>query len=47
MGSLFRLNYEITLRDGASEKEFIDKLRCHNGNLEISIAQETNAVSDL
>ena len=47
MGSLFRLGYAITLREGASEKEFIDKLRCHNGNLEISISQAEIAASDL
>ena len=44
MGSLFRLTYEIRLRDPAREKEFLDKLRCRNGNLEISISsQETPA----
>lgn len=43
MGSLFKLTYRITLQDAAKEKEFIDKLRCRNGNLEISIVkQETN-----
>lgn len=43
MGSLFKLNYNITLKDIAKEKEFIDALRCRNGNLEISISrQETN-----
>jgi hypothetical protein len=43
MGSLFRLQYQITLRDEKKEKEFIDALRCRNGNLEISIArQEAN-----
>ena len=44
MGSLFRLTYEIRLADPAREKEFLDKLRCRNGNLEISIStQETPA----
>lgn len=44
MGSLFRLTYELRLRDPAREKEFLDKLRCRNGNLEISISsQETPA----
>ena len=44
MGSLFRLIYNLTLRSGAKEKELIDKLRCRNGNLEISVSkQETNA----
>lgn len=37
MGSLFRLQYNITLKDTTKEKEFLDKLRCRNGNLEISI----------
>ncbi len=38
MGSLFKLTYHITLKDSSQEKEFIDELRCRNGNLEISIA---------
>ncbi|MCI5647873.1 MAG: DUF4956 domain-containing protein [Fusicatenibacter sp.] len=45
MGSLFRLTYHLTLKDAAKEKEMIDKLRCRNGNLEITIsAQETAAM---
>lgn len=40
MGSLFKLNYNITLKDLSKEKEFIDELRCRNGNLEISIARQ-------
>ena len=44
MGALFKLKYDITLRDAAKEKEFIDQLRTRNGNLEISLCQaETNA----
>ncbi len=43
MGSLFRLTYNLTLRRSNSEKELIDKLRCRNGNLEITVSrQETN-----
>lgn len=43
MGSLFKLQYHITLKDNLKEKEFIDALRCRNGNLEISICrQEVN-----
>lgn len=43
MGSLFRLTYYIRLKETDKEKEFIDKLRCRNGNLEISISnQERN-----
>lgn len=35
MGSLFKLRYEIVLKDSLKEKEMIDALRCRNGNLEI------------
>ncbi len=37
MGSLFKLTYEIEMKDFSKEKEFIDQLRCRNGNLEITI----------
>lgn len=43
MGSLFKLTYSITMKDLSAEKEFIDAVRCRNGNLEVSISrQETN-----
>jgi hypothetical protein len=35
MGSMYKLTYRLTLKDANREKEFIDKLRCRNGNLEI------------
>lgn len=45
MGSLYRLTYHLTLKDPAREKEMIDKLRCRNGNLEITVSrQETTAM---
>lgn len=47
MGSLFRLNYQLTLKDGANEKAFIDALRCHNGNLEIALLQGESVSSEL
>lgn len=47
MGSLFRLTYDLTLRSPACEKELIDKLRCRNGNLEISVSSQETAVSEL
>ena len=46
MGFLFKLNYEIYLKDVSREKEFIDKLRTRNGNLEISIANYQTPVTD-
>ena len=47
MGSLFRLTYDLKLRDAAREKEMIDKLRCRNGNLEISVSRQETMVTEL
>ena len=47
MGSMFRLTYNLTLRDVALEKEMIDKLRCRNGNLEITVAIQETATAEL
>lgn len=38
MGSMFKLTYEVVLKNDSDEKEFIDAVRCRNGNLEISIS---------
>lgn len=37
MGTLYELTYLVGMKDGVSEKEFIDSLRCRNGNLNISL----------
>ena len=47
MGSMFRLTYDITLRDVKREKEFIDKLRERNGNLEIMVSREESQSAEL
>lgn len=47
MGSMFRLTYNITLRDAAKEKEMLDALRCRNGNLEISVSRQDTSVTEL
>lgn len=47
MGSLFRLTYNITLKDTALEKEFIDALRCRNGNLEITMSRQEASAYEL
>lgn len=43
LGSLYELSYDITMNPDASEKDFIDALRCRNGNLNIvlGIAADT------
>lgn len=35
MGSLYELHYNIEIKGGAIPKEFLDQLRCRNGNLNI------------
>ncbi len=47
MGSMFKLSYEIELKNTAHEKEFIDELRTRNGNLEIIITKQELFVNTL
>ena len=47
MGSLFKLTYDLTLKDPAQEKSLIDQLRLRNGNLEISLGHQDNAAATL
>lgn len=47
MGSMFRLTYNLTLRSSSVEKELIDKLRCRNGNLEITVSRQETMASEL
>ncbi len=47
MGSLYKLNYQITMKNAMLEKEFIDAIRCRNGNLEVSIASDINLNTEL
>lgn len=47
MGSLFRLTYNLTLRCEGKEKELIDKLRCRNGNLEITVSRQETVIGEL
>jgi len=40
MGSLYELTYLVRLKSSSMPKEFIDELRCRNGNLNILICRE-------
>ena len=42
MGTLFELTYLISLKGAGMSKEFIDALRCRNGNLSIICGRETD-----
>ena len=47
MGSLYRLTYNLRLKDPESEKALIDGMRCRNGNLEIVCSCRTSASEEL
>lgn len=47
MGSMFRLTYDIILKNHKDEKELIDKLRCRNGNLEITVSKQATVNTEL
>jgi uncharacterized membrane protein YhiD involved in acid resistance len=47
MGSLFKLQFVVDLKDAKNEKAFIDALRTRNGNLEISIMKKEDAINEL
>lgn len=42
-GALFNLNYTIQLEKDCAQKEFLDELRCRNGNLAISLTLDNTA----
>ncbi len=47
LGSLNKLSYDITLRAPGTEKALIDAIRCRNGNLEISLAEQSTEANEL
>ena len=47
MGSMFKLTYNVVLQDASREKEMIDKIRCRNGNLEITVSKQETTVTEL
>lgn len=47
MGSLYRLQYHVQMAASASEREFIDELRCRNGNLEVALSYQEAMSNEL
>lgn len=43
MGSLFKLTYNVKFKEMNTEKNFIDEIRCRNGNLEITMSSQENS----
>ncbi len=47
LGSMYKLSYNVTLKNVNEMKLFIDDLRCLNGNLEISLEDNLSENSEL
>lgn len=44
LGSLFELCYNVTMNKDVSEREFLNELRCRNGNLNIILAASPKSI---
>lgn len=47
MGSLFRVDYHVILKDSSKEKDMVDEIRCRNGNLEVAVHRTHYVESEL
>ncbi len=47
MGSLYKLDYKIEMKDPTAMQEFLDALRCRNGNLEVALLNNTEGGDEL
>ena len=44
LGSLFQLSYNVSVKPGANEQEFINELRTRNGNLTIQLSEAAKII---
>lgn len=47
MGSLFRVDYHVILKDSSKEKDMVDEIRCRNANLEVAVHRTHYVESEL
>jgi hypothetical protein len=47
MGSMFRVEYDIVMKDVTKEKEMVDEIRIRNGNLEVAVQRMDYTASEL
>lgn len=47
MGSLYEIEYTVVFKESSLEKEFIDEIRCRNGNLPICCSRMANNKTEL
>lgn len=43
LGTLYELVYIVTMKNGTNEKEFLDAIRCRNGNLNVILVMNANS----
>ncbi|MGO4544144.1 DUF4956 domain-containing protein [Paenibacillus sp. 2TAB23] len=46
LGSLYELVYTVTLDQNTNQKEFLDAIRCRNGNLDLSLTMFPTATAE-
>ena len=47
LGSMFELSYNVTLKKGVSEKDFLDEIRVRNGNLTVVMSRYSISKDEL
>lgn len=47
LGSMYELRYSVELKDSTKEKDFIDEIRCRNGNLTVLCGRIINNKEEL
>lgn len=47
LGSMYELEYHVTLREISKEKEMLDEIRCRNGNLTIVCGRGQSVIDEL
>lgn len=47
MGSLYKLQYDVQLKDPGCVRQLVDELRCRNGNLEIAVSYQQSTGDEL
>lgn len=47
MGSMFKVYFQVTMKDLKQEKQMIDDIRCRNGNLEVNVQRIDYKKSEL
>lgn len=47
LGSMYKLDYTVVMKNSTDDKKFIDELRCRNGNLTISLEKYVTEKDEL